>query len=29
MAVAGFGPQPIEANDIVVDFFDSFSLEDA
>jgi hypothetical protein len=27
MAVAGVGPQPIEANDIVIDFFDKFSLE--
>ncbi|KAJ9256118.1 CAZyme family CE1 [Paecilomyces variotii] len=27
MAVAGVGPQPIEANDIVIDFFDSFSLQ--
>lgn len=27
MAVAGVGPQPIEANDIVIDFFDNFSLQ--
>ncbi|KAK2761253.1 hypothetical protein FQN54_001775 [Arachnomyces sp. PD_36] len=27
MAVSGFGPQPIEANDIVTEFFDSFSLD--
>ncbi|KAJ5232912.1 Alpha/Beta hydrolase protein [Penicillium chermesinum] len=26
MIVAGMGPQPIEANDLVIDFFDQFSL---
>lgn len=26
MIAAGMGPQPIEANDIVIDFFDQFSL---
>ncbi|KAH8700102.1 hypothetical protein BGW36DRAFT_123126 [Talaromyces proteolyticus] len=28
MMAAGMGPQPIEANDIVIDFFDQFSLID-
>jgi hypothetical protein len=26
MLVAGMGPQPIEANDIVMEFFDMFTL---
>lgn len=28
MLAAGMGPQPIEANDIVTEFFDQFSLSD-
>lgn len=28
MLAAGMGPQPIEANDIVTEFFDLFSLSD-